>query len=486
MAWRSLIDIRIRRSTVVLACAASVLLGLLLARFCMPLPFWLVVLFAVAAALSRKNRPLLLITAVLCGLSLGVWRGAVYLQALQPYHDYAGQKVTIRATATLDAVYGQHSQLAFEVSHIAFLNPAAVVVPGTMKISGFGELAVYRGDIVEVTGKLYPTRGGKQATISYAQIDRVASHPTVVDELRRKFAAGMQTALPEPAASFGMGLLIGQRNTLPAATSQALLMVGLTHIIAVSGYNLTILLNGSKRALGHRSKRLTTIVGVGLMLFFLLFAGTSASIVRAAVVSGLTLAAWYYGRRVRPLVLILLAAAITAYATPMYFWSDIGWWLSMLAFFGILVIAPKVIALLYKQGEAPLVPQMAIETLSAEVMTIPLILFIFGQISFIGLLANLLVATFIPLAMLLTFIAGMAGMLVPLLAGWFAWPAKLLLTYMLDTATLLSEVPNVFRTGVYISAGDMAACYAAIVLLLMVMYRKKKPWFAELEKPNIQ
>lgn len=158
----------------------------------------------------------------------------------------------------------------------------------------------------------------------------------------------------------------------------------------------------------------------------------------------------------------------------------------MLAFFGILVIAPKVLALLYKKREAPILSQIAVETLSAELMTIPLILFIFGQVSFVGLLANVLVATLIPIAMLLTFIAGVAGMLVPLLAGWFAWPAKILLTYMLDTATILSEIPNVFKSGVYISAVDMIGCYAAIIVLTLLMHRRRRPWFATLEKQNIQ
>jgi len=76
-------------------------------------------------------------------------------------------------------------------------------------------------------------------------------------------------------------------------------------------------------------------------------AGTSASIVRAAVISVLTLAAWYYGRAIRPLLLLLLAAAVTAYANPVYLWADISWYLSFLAFFGILVLGPLVTSRLY-------------------------------------------------------------------------------------------------------------------------------------------
>lgn len=468
---------KLKRTDIVLTICSSFLIGLLLARLHLHVPLWLAILLGMSLLIPTKQKVIRVVVAILFGVSLGVWRGAAFLQALQPYQDFAQQKVTMRATSTIDAVYGKNSQLNFEVSHVEFTEPRVVTVPGTVKISGFGELAVYKGDVLEVTGKLYPTRGGKQASIGYAQFKRIASHQTVIDQLRRKFVAGMQTALPEPAASFGLGLLIGQRNTLPYETSQALLMVGLTHIIAVSGYNLTILLNASRRLLGNRSKRLTTIVGASLMLFFLLFAGASPSIVRAAVVSGLSLAAWHYGRTVRPMVLLLLAAALTTYATPVYLWADISWWLSMLAFFGILVIAPRMSALLYRQREAPMLVQIAIETVSAELMTIPLIMFIFGQVSFIGLLANVLIASVIPLAMLLSFIAGLAGMLIPILAGWLAWPAKLLLTYMLDTATLLSRIPHIFQSNVYLGVIDMVLCYVLILGLILVLRRRKLMWF---------
>ncbi len=478
--WRDMPK-KLRRTDVLLVLSVSFLLGLVVARLHVGIALWPVLLLGIAAVLSNRNKSLQLLLVLLFGAMLGIWRGSAYLQAIQPYQDYARQKVTIQAKATLDAVYGKNGQLSFEVSDVQFISPAQVAAPGIIKLSGYGELAVYRGDILKLTGKLYPTRGGKQATMSYAQIERIGSEQNFIDVLRRKFSAGMQTALPEPLASFALGLLVGQRNTLPDYTSQVLLMVGLTHIIAVSGYNLTVLLNAAKRATGNRSKNLTTIIGVSLMTFFLLFAGSSPSIVRAAVVSGLSLAAWYYGRTVRPMVLLLLAAAITTYATPVYFWSDISWWLSTLAFFGILVIAPQVLRRLYKNREAPLLSQVAVETLSAELMTIPIIMFIFGQVSLIGLVANLLVATSIPIAMLLSFIAGLAGMLVPLLAGWFAWPAVWLLTYMLDTATILSRIPHIFHQNVYLSVIDMVLCYAVIASIAILLQRRKQAWFTDIK-----
>jgi competence protein ComEC len=173
---------------------------------------------------------------------------------------------------------------------------------------------------------------------------------------------------------------------------------------------------------------------------------------------------------VRPILLILLAAAGTTYANPVYLWSDIGWYLSFLAFFGILVVGPLVTRKLYGEREPPMLIQIVIESLCAEVMTLPLILYIFGQMSMVSLLANMLVVALIPLAMLLSLIAGLAGMFIGSVAGWFAWPAQLLLTYMLDVVNILSRIPHVFQENRYLSVIDMTVWYVTVCGLLAGAY----------------
>ncbi len=441
-------------------------------------------------SLLRRRTILTTVAVVVFGLLLGAWRGGVYLHQLQPYRTLAMQKVDFTATADIDAVYGKNSQLVFAVHDVQFTYPKNVRVPGTIKVSGFGETMVYRGDRLEVSGKLYPTRGASQATVSFAKLKKTGSTSSVIDTVRRKFTAGMQSALPEPLASFGLGLLVGQRNTLPADLTQALLMVGLTHIIAVSGYNLTILLQASRRLIGDTSKVFSTVMALLLIFSFLLVAGASASIVRAAVISILGLSAWYYGRTVRPLMLILLAAAGTAYADPIYLWADISWYLSFLAFFGILIIGPLITRKLYGGKEPPLIPQILIESVCAEAMTLPLILYIFGQMSLVSLLSNMLIVALIPLAMLLSLIAGLAGMLAGNVAGWLAWPAQVLLTYMIDVVNMLSRVPHVFQQNRYLSAVDMALCYTGVVAVIGLAYlgsrRRLKFGLVALDKRSIR
>ena len=107
-------------------------------------------------------------------------------------------------------------------------------------------------------------------------------------------------------------------------------------------------------------------------------------------------------------------------------------------------------------------------------MTLPFILHTFGQISFIGLLANVLVTALVPLAMLLTLVAGLAGMLFPAVSGWLAWPARILLTYMLDIAHMLSRIPHVFVQNLGFSWQQMALCYLLIAGLTFALYFKRK------------
>ncbi len=439
----------------------------------MAVPLWFGVIVGGVGLLISKRPAVRFGLITLACVSVGLWRGAGFYAQLEPYRALAYQKVTVEVTAKEDATYANGGQLGFMAGDVTFAEPLRREAPGTMRIKGYGELAVYRGDRITVEGKLYPTRGSTQASIGFAKIHRIGGHSTLIDEFRRRFAAGLQTALAEPQASFGMGLLIGQRSTLPEDITLSLKMVGLAHIIAVSGYNLTIMLTATRRLMTKQSKLATTVVAVALMLGFIGLTGASASIVRAAVISALSLAAWYVGREVRPMVLILLAAALTAGANPVYLWSDIGWYLSFLAFFGILMLAPQIFARVWGERKPPILAAVAVETLCAEIMTIPLVMFIFGQVSSIGLLANMLVATVIPLAMLLCFVAGIVGWILPLLAGWVAWPAQLLLTYMLDVAAALSRVPHSFETNVYISAFDMILCYAALIIVLFALY---KPW----------
>jgi competence protein ComEC len=469
---KQLLGWRFRQTTIVFFACLAFLIGVALAHSGIRISGWwpMVTLMPALAALRRKSAWTMLLV-VAATLLLGCWRGGQYMNNLAQFRALYERKQTFVVTAADDATYDKYKQLSFD-AHNPVVRSTGQQLTGKVSVTGFGESAVFAGDRIVVTGKLFPSRGSYQARLSYAQLHVTKRTTSLVAELRRRFQAGMQSALPEPLASFGMGLLIGQKANLPDDVYNALLMVGLVHIIAVSGYNLTIILRAGSGAFDKYSKRLSLILPLLLIAVFLLFAGSSASIVRAAIVSVLSVLAAYYGRSVKPLVLIILAAAITGWMNPYYVWTDVSWYLSFLAFFGVMVLAPLIAKRLPEKIQSSLLAMVALESLCAELMTLPYVLYVFGQMSFIGLLANVLVVALVPLAMLLCLVAGVAGMLVPAIAGWVAWPARLLLTYMLDVATSLSRIPHIFVQGLRLPLVQLLGLYIVAAAVVFALWNK--------------
>ncbi|HEV7454606.1 MAG TPA: ComEC/Rec2 family competence protein [Candidatus Saccharimonadales bacterium] len=468
-------SLRVKRPLLVIAACLALFAGVGLARYrVLTEGRWIFpVLLAFLYCVRRQSMPTLACIVVLF-FGLGWWRGTQMAIAIAPYHEFTKKNVTITARSAEDGVYGEKSQMVFTVDHVRITDSRPVNVPGNMAIAGFGAPAVYRGDELRISGKLYPRRGNVQAGISFAQLQVLSRGNSPIDTLRRKFAAGMQSALPEPLASFGMGLLIGQRSTLPKDVADILVTVGLTHIIAVSGYNLTIIVEAARRLFGDRSKYQMLVVCLTLISTFLLLTGSSPSIVRASIISMLSIFSWYYGRKIKPMVLLLVAAAITIAGNPLYLWGNVSWYLSFLAFFGVVVIAPLVVERVYGEREPKLIAKMLLESLCAEIMTLPYALYIFGQLSLVSLPANLLIAAFVPLAMLLCMVAGLAGMWLPAIAGWFAWPARLVLRYMLDVADLLSRTPHALVEHIGFSFGQLLFWYGIVAVWLgLGLYKRR-------------
>lgn len=462
---------RFRRTTLLLMLFMGVVAGIGTARMDAGFPAALCWCAGLVTLVSwRTHGVRALCACLLLGLCLGWWRGSVYGRELSVYQEFQYKKVTLSARAMEDAVYDDKKQLTFYANDIRLDDGTRL--PGRIKLGGFGAGAVFQGDEVSARGKLYPGYGISQGSIGFAKITVTAHHPTLIGGIRRRFAAGMQTALPEPLAPFAMGLLVGQRANLPDGVKDDLLRVGLTHIIAVSGYNLTIILHASRRLLGKRSKRISTFLSLTLIGGFLLLAGASASIVRAAIVSVLSVAAGYYGRAFKPLNLILMTAAVTAWANPVYVWSDLSWYLSFLAFFGVMVVSPLAQARWPAGWHRSLMGSVALESVCASVMTEPFILYVFNQMSLISLPANMLVVALIPLAMLLGAVAGLAGMLAPVFAGWLSWPAALLMNYMLDTAHLLAGLPHTFVEHRSLPLAGMLGAYALVAAFALTLRHK--------------
>ncbi|HSX00884.1 MAG TPA: ComEC/Rec2 family competence protein, partial [Candidatus Saccharimonas sp.] len=341
---------------------------------------------------------------------------------------------------------------------------AGQVLPGTILVR-LPRGNLHRGYLVHLEGRLRPPYLSGPPELSYPHLAIISTQQSWLERLRQRFFVGVKTALPEPLASFGLGLLVGVRALIPKPLQNELALVGLSHLVAVSGYNLTIIIAATHRLLQRWGRGLALVVSLWLIGGFLVVTGATASIVRASLVAVLVLLAAYYGRRFHPVTLLLLVAGATAAFNPAYL-SDLGWLLSFLAFFGIMVVAPAVEARL---GHPKwLAAKLFIESTTAQAMTVPLIMFAFANFSVVAPLTNLLILPLVPLAMLLTFIAGLAGMIVPAFAGWFAWPAQLLLGFMLDLIDAFAALPWAGLTLGLDTAG-LIALYGLILAAVIIL-----------------
>jgi competence protein ComEC len=417
--------------------------------------------------LRGRKHGFLFAIIITCAFGVGYWRGGIYLAKVDSYQRLFGKNVTMYATATQDAVYSERRQLVFTASNIVINNQEMV---GNIEIEGFGVPMVYRGDRVGATGKLFSKRGENIAGIKFANLSIISADESIVNKFRREFAVGLQNVLPEPLASFGLGLLIGQRSSLPEDLNEQLVAVGLIHIVAVSGYNLTVLTNISKRSLQRRSRYQALFGSITLITLFLLVTGFSPSIVRAAVVSGLSLVTWYFGRSMKPVMILLLSAVLTAGINPLYVWSSIGWYLSFTAFFGVLVLAPLLRdRYLPVKVREKMLPQVLSETFAAQICTLPIILFIFGRLSIISVIANLLVVPIVPFAMISSLVAGLYGMIGPIfLGGFLVLPARVILEYIVSVTGVLASIPGI-SVMASISAFQMSILYCLIIAVALVL-----------------
>ncbi len=423
------------------------------------------------AIFSFWNRQMWVVAVIIfAGLLIGSWRGSITRGQLQLYQTAVGSEVTITGKVREDPDIGRSDALILRLNEVSINEQSAA---GQIWVSVSTNLDVKRGDIVVINGKLGEGFGGFAASMYRANLERV-QRPQPGDIARRVrdwFADSVRQAVSEPEASLGIGYLVGQRRALPPELDQALRITGLTHVVVASGYNLTILVRLARRLFVRVSKYLAAFSASAMTVSFIAVTGISPSMSRAGLVAGLSLLAWYYGRKFHPLVLLPFAAAVTVLINPTYGWNDLGWQLSFTAFAGVMVLAPLLQAYFFGSKKPGTLRQILGETLSAQLCTLPIIVAAFGEYSNVALIANALVLPLVPLAMLFTFIAGAGSLIIPGMSAVFGLPAEWLLSYMTSVASYLSQLPWAM-SELELNSWAVSGLYAVLIVACWYMWRK--------------
>lgn len=260
-------------------------------------------------------------------------------------------------------------------------------------------------------------------------------------ELKNKYLMALKRALPEPSAALAGGITVGERRSLGEKLTQDFRDTGLVHIVVLSGYNIAIIvlfIIAILSFLPYRSRHVVAICGI---IAFTILVGASATVVRAAIMGSIGALGAVVGRTYQALYTLVLAGFGMLLWNPYLLMYDPSFQLSFVATLGLLLGVPILIPHFTFIPDKFALREIAAATIATQIAVLPLLVYMVGDISLVAVFVNLLVLPVIPLAMLLVFFTGVAGMIYAPLAIVFAGVAHILLGYVIFLVETFSKIP---------------------------------------------
>jgi competence protein ComEC len=295
-------------------------------------------------------------------------------------------------------------------------------------------------------------------------------------EIKHWFVGRVSNFLVEPQSSLLLGILIGAKKTLPQNLTDQLATAGLSHIVAVSGFNISVIIGALHYLSRLLGRRFSFVVSLCLIGAFVVLTGASASVIRAAVMGMMLLLAFELGRPYSVVPVLVFAAAVMVWLNPKIVWWDMGFQLSFAATLGIVAGMRLVDISLSDLPGLMGLKNILFTTFFATLFTLPLALFHFGRVGVYALPVNLFVLPIVPYLMLFGFL-----ILLPGLAAGFAQIAKLMLVYVLKVAEISAVLPGA-KLELKISGLWLFFSYLVLGFVWWGIYRRvvyKKPSVVE-------
>jgi competence protein ComEC len=353
---------------------------------------------------------------------------------------------------------------------------------------------LHYGDRIRVTGNLerapvfsgfsyreYLARHNIHIMLRSAEVNVLAPHqanPLLGQLLRFRLHAHerLRSLLPDSAGALLAGILLGLERGISDEVNHTFAVTGTTHIIAISGFNLTITasvvaaLAGRFSEKGSRWKQVTLYLSLSTIWAYVLLVGAPAAVTRAGVMSSVIMIARYEQRRVHgPTSLAAAVLALTLW-NPYTLW-DVGFQLSAGAMVGLILYVPPLtrwatigFGQLLEEKKAEQVvnalSDVLIVTIAVQIATFGVMIGNFESLSLISPLANLLILPVQPAIMLFGGLALITGLVLPVVGSLVGWVVWVFLTYTLAVVAWLSKVPyasvgldNVGLTAVWVYYG---------------------------------
>ena len=339
--------------------------------------------------------------------------------------------------------------------------PPDAAVPFTVAATLPRYPVVIPGDRVVVDGRILPRpdspygsyleRIGAAGTLQSRtiRVEPVPDDPgRRLEALRRGAAEALARVLPEPEAGLAAGILIGLRDAVDRDLAAAFTTAGVSHVVAISGWNIAIVAAAIAALTGRVGRRRRSVMTVVAIVAYVAFAGGSPSVVRAALMAGVVLLARESGRAGRANAALGWAATLLLASDPSLI-GDAGFQLSSLATAGLIAWATPLTGWIERAGRGR-VPRWLAESLgvslAAQAATLPIILVSFGRLAILSPVVNLVVVPLVAPAMAAGVVALAGGGLVlagapPVIGAIIAAPGWVILRVLVAIVTLAAGLP---------------------------------------------
>ncbi|HEX6916880.1 MAG TPA: ComEC/Rec2 family competence protein, partial [Phycicoccus sp.] len=373
--------------------------------------------------------------------------------------DLAADRPAVRAVAVLTGdpvlVSGREGERqrvlrAATLTHLTVRGREVATSAPVLLTGGESLLSPAWRSTVEVRGRLGPVDPGddRVATLAVSAQARVVEPPGPVAAGAERLRSGLRTALdgaPEDARGLLPGLVIGDTSRTPAELTEAMRATGMTHLTAVSGANVAVVVGmvlGVCGVLGL-PRRLRPVLAGAALAGFVVLARPEPSVVRAAAMGAIGLLGLSRSRRSAGLP-VLGGAVVVVLALDPWLARSYGFALSTLATLGLLLFTRPwgdAVASRLPRRLSPLGPALAVPV-AAQVATAPVVVLLQGSVSIVGVLANLLAAPLVPPATVAGVVAALVSVVWMRGAELVGWVGVVPTTAIAWVAHTFSDVPG--------------------------------------------
>ncbi len=290
-------------------------------------------------------------------------------------------------------------------------------------------------------------------------------------QIKHTFERALERVMRVPMVSLMEGFLLGEKSGLPQALTQAFVIAGLIHVVVLSGYNIGVVSEWTLRffALFLRRRSALCVTAVVITLFALMAGGGMATI-RSMLMGLIAILGRYLRRPALALRSLCVAVLLMLLWNPLVVF-DAGFMLSVLATLGIITLGTRVESWLWWLKEG-ILRSTAATTMAVQLFVLPALLYYTGVLSLVSVPANIIFLPFVPLAMLLGFVAGLLALVHPFLALIPALAADTLLRAMIWLTKTAASLPLAAAVVPAFPAWVAVAAYIPLCAWAMRCYRR--------------